>query len=201
MKKYILILIMSVMTLNVSAKNFSLNAGYNVGSSLEIDDAEGDVDSSFSVGGKYHVKVNDDFSWGPVIDYKFDSKLEGSSSTNISSLFYGIFSNYKFNNGVYINASVGFNSPDVDTAELNEATELLLALNYGGTWDVSYDFRSGFSYIVGIGYEINKEFSIEANFKSLGGKLDVSASDGTRSDSGTLDYSLNTITIGAVAKF
>ena len=201
MKKQILILVMAVMTLNVSAKNFELNAGYNIGSSLDIDGSEIDIDSSITMGGKYHIKVNDELSWGPVVDYKFDSKIEGSNSTNIGSLFYGVFGNYKLENGFYINTSFGFNSPNIDTSELNEATELLLALTYGGTWDASMDFGSGFSYIVGIGYEINKEFAVEANFKSLGGNVDLSASDGTQTVSDTANYSINTVTIGIVAKF
>ena len=41
------------MILNVSANNFELNADYNIGTEIN-----GDVDSSFSIGGKLNYSFN-----------------------------------------------------------------------------------------------------------------------------------------------
>ena len=173
--KKLLLLFLVALSLNSVAGQFSVNAGYGLSSSYSVDSYNDTEDGAINAGLKYAFQATDAFAYGPYLDYIGETDILDTSATAIS---YGAFGRYSFDNGLYLTGSLGLSSVDFDESYLSTS--------------------NGFNTAFAIGYNVNSNIALEANYKAISYDVDVDLGDsGTVSTTGTF----STVLAGVVYNF
>lgn len=184
MKKTMVVLLVMAMFLfsfNVFAQaqsSWSVKAGLDFGSTIDIDDADHDAGMGYSLIGEFKMPYRQNWNLGAGLAYQLDREEEINNVDFGFTPFYGLAEYRMQDSPLYFLGHLGYAGMRFEDNDSEE----------------EIDSSGGLYYALGAGMDIGESYEAEVLYTSNTGELEYP--DGETTETYEVDYSKITVTFG-----
>jgi hypothetical protein len=177
----LLVMAMFLFSFNVFAQaqsSWSVKAGLDFGSEMDIEDETYDTTMGYTIIGEYKMPYSNSFNVGAGLAYQLDRELEVEEETGENAdfgftPFYGLAEYRMQDSPLYFVGHLGFATLSVDHPDVEESS-------------------GGFYYALGAGMDISDSYVADILYTNNSGEVEFAESE----EASEVDYSKITVTFG-----